>query len=75
MAAWGGVELLRDRHSLGVTAVTGPATDNAAGIRLIERETGVPAINARNDPAALSALVMENLDLPVPVHRSRDDGT
>jgi hypothetical protein len=58
VAAWGGVRLLTERHGLPTTVVTGPATDNAAGIRLIERVAGVPAANARTDPEALSAIVL-----------------
>jgi len=63
VAAWGGVELLRNRYGLAAAAVTGPATDNVAGTRLVERETGVAAINARANPAELAALVMEKLAL------------
>lgn len=61
VAAWGGTELLRNRYGLAADAVTGPATDNVAGTRLVERETGVAAINARSNPAELAALVMEKL--------------
>ena len=47
--------------------LTGPATDNVAGTVLTERETGVPGINARTNPAELAALVMAKLGLaPVP---------
>jgi hypothetical protein len=58
VAAWGGVRLLRERHELPTTVVTGPATDNSAGIRLIEGAAGVPAVNARTHPDALAELVM-----------------
>lgn len=57
-AAWGSVRLLRERHSLATTVVTGPTTDNAAGTRIIERETGVPARNARSSPAELADVVL-----------------
>jgi hypothetical protein len=57
VAAWGGVQLLHDRHGIDAAAVTGPATDNSAGIRLIERETGVRAINARTHPKELAELL------------------
>ncbi|TAM46438.1 MAG: hypothetical protein EPN53_13260 [Acidobacteria bacterium] len=63
VAAWGGVQLLRDRYGLAAAVVTGPATDNVAGTRLTERETGVPGINARTNPAELAALVMAKLGL------------
>jgi hypothetical protein len=61
VAAWGGVRLLADRHQLATTVVTGPATDNSAGTRLIRRETGVPGLNARTDPAALADAVLAEL--------------
>ncbi len=61
VAAWGGVRLLRDRFGIEPLAVTGPATDNLAGTRVIERELGLPAINARSDGARLAALVRERL--------------
>jgi hypothetical protein len=61
VAAWGAVRLLRERWNLAATAVTGPATDNVAGTRLIECETGVPAINARTEPGALAARVLAQL--------------
>lgn len=61
VAAWGGVQLLRERHGLEATAVTGPATDNAAGTRLIREHTGLEAWNARTDAAALSDCVWKRL--------------
>jgi hypothetical protein len=61
VAAWGGVQLLRERHGLVTAAVTGPATDNAAGIRLIEKQAGVPGCNARSEPAALAGIALDRL--------------
>ncbi|MGC4115572.1 MAG: hypothetical protein QM765_13405 [Myxococcales bacterium] len=61
VGAWGGVQLLRDRHHLGTTVVTGPATDNAAGSRLIERVAGVRALNARAEAQAFSEHVLSAL--------------
>lgn len=63
VAAWGGVRLLRDRHDIAVTVVTGPATDNAAGVVLVEDQTGVPARNARSDLGALTEIVLRHLSL------------
>jgi hypothetical protein len=37
--------------------VTGPATHNLVGTRLIEERLGVPAKNARTDAAGLAAVV------------------
>ncbi|MBI5488679.1 MAG: hypothetical protein HY905_15200 [Deltaproteobacteria bacterium] len=70
VASWGGVRLLRERHAIETTVVTGPATDNAAGTRLIERETGVPGINARTDPRRLGDLVLSRLGLAAPPRES-----
>jgi hypothetical protein len=70
VAAWGGVRLLAERHDLPTTVVTGPATDNAPGSRLIVRDTGVPAHNARTDPAGLAGVVLARIGLradPPPV--------
>ena len=63
VAAWGGVRLLADRHGLTSTAVTGPATDNNAGIRLVETQTGVPGHNARTDAKGLCETVLAALGL------------
>ena len=58
VAAWGGVRLLRERHALSTSVVTGPATDNAAGIRLVEQAAAVPAVNARTHAEALTEVVI-----------------
>jgi hypothetical protein len=67
VAAWGGVRLLADRYGLAASVVTGPATDNVAGTSLTEKETGVPGINARTDPAALASHVLDTLVITPPV--------
>jgi hypothetical protein len=58
VAAWGGVQVLA---GLGwtPTAITGPATDNDAGVGAIVAETGVLAINARLDPRGLASSVLD----------------
>jgi hypothetical protein len=61
VAAWGGVRLLRERHEITTTAVTGPATDNDAGTILIEKESGVPARNARSNPRGLADIVLAQI--------------
>ncbi len=63
VAAWGGVRLLAERHQLATTVVTGPATDNAAGAVLVEKQTGAPGRNARTDPRGLGELVLRRLGL------------
>jgi hypothetical protein len=66
VAAWGGVRMLRETFGIEPAAVTGPATDNIAGTRIIEEALGVPAINARTNGERLAALVREKLGLGVP---------
>jgi hypothetical protein len=63
VAAWGGVRMLRERFGVEPVAVTGPATDNVAGTRIIEEALGVPAINARIDGERLAELVRERLGI------------
>jgi hypothetical protein len=69
VAAWGGVRLLEERHGLETSVVTGPATDNDAGIGLVQRQTGVAARNARANPGALAERVLGVLGM------SGDGGT
>jgi hypothetical protein len=63
VAAWGGVRLLQEEYGIRPAAVTGPATDNAVGPELIERRTGVPALNARLQPQALAAAVLAAIEV------------
>ncbi len=61
VAAWGGVKILRESYGIEPAAVTGPATDNAVGVALIEERLGVPAVNARTAPARLAEVVLARL--------------
>jgi len=63
VAAWGGVTLLSREYGIRPAVVTGPATDNAVGTELIERLTGVPAVNARLRPQALAEAVLAALEV------------
>ena len=63
VAAWGGVKLLRERFLIEPCAVTGPATDNAVGVRIIEEQMGVRAVNAMAAGAALGDHIIESLGL------------
>jgi hypothetical protein len=63
VAAWGGLELLRHRHGLETTVVTGPATDNAAGTKLVEAQTGLRARNDRSTPNQLAKVVVDAVGL------------
>ncbi|MDQ2069586.1 hypothetical protein [Natronospira bacteriovora] len=49
----GGVHYLKARFGLAVDVITGPATDNAVGLRFIRDEVGVAAHNARRDAPGL----------------------
>jgi hypothetical protein len=56
VAAWGGILYL---ESLGVhvDCISGPATDNSAGIDYIEGQFGKRAVNGRVDPTGLADIV------------------
>jgi hypothetical protein len=59
VAAWGGVKLLRERFSVDPCVVTGPSTDNAVGVEIIQTQMGVQAFNAITAGAALGDRVIE----------------
>ncbi len=61
VGASGGVRELSEKYGIAVDVVTGPATDNRVGVRFVERELHLPAINARNDAKALGAFVLEKV--------------
>lgn len=63
VAAWGGVQILRDNYQIDPLVVTGPATDNLAGTQIIEERLDVRALNARTQSAELGDLVMESFQL------------
>lgn len=64
VAAWGGVGWLAQGGWTPI-AVTGPATDNAAGSSRITELTGVAAINARSRASELADVVLGALEGPV----------
>ncbi len=61
VAAFGGVHILREEYGIEPVAITGPATDNLAGTRIIEQRLGVPAINARTQGERLTETVLAQL--------------
>jgi hypothetical protein len=63
VAAWGGVKLMRERFDIEPCAVTGPATDNAVGVRIIQEQMGVHACNAVTAGAALGDHIIASLGL------------
>lgn len=66
VAAWGGVNLLREEFRLEPKIVTGPATDNVVGRDIIADRLGLPGLNAVTDGPALGDAVAEAIGLPVP---------
>jgi hypothetical protein len=66
VAAWGGVNLLRDRFGIEPAAVTGRATDNLVGVEMIREQLGVPAANALTHQAELGRIVMDRLSAAAP---------
>jgi hypothetical protein len=48
----GGVRHLKSEYGITADVVTGPATDNNVGVRFVEREVGMKAINARTHSKA-----------------------
>lgn len=63
VAAWGGVLYLEQQLGLHVDCVSGPATDNSAGVDYINRNFGKTAANGRNEPIRLADIV-ENSVFP-----------
>ena len=61
MAAWGGIIFLEEHLGLQVDCISGPATDNSAGVDYITRHFGKTAMNGRRDPVGLASLVEERL--------------
>lgn len=62
VAAWGGVEILKHRYGLFPHVITGPASDNVAGLKILEAQLQKRAINARSHPSELAELILEKLE-------------
>jgi hypothetical protein len=73
VAAWGGVKLLRERFLIEPCAVTGPATDNAVGVKIIEEQMGVRAVNAMAAGAMLGDHIIESLSLNAQLARAASE--
>ena len=73
VAAWGGVKLLRERFDIEPCAVTGPATDNAVGVNIIQEQMGVRAINAMSAGADLGDHLIASLGLGAQLARAASE--
>jgi hypothetical protein len=73
VAAWGGVKLLRERFDIEPCAVTGPATDNAVGVNIIQDQMGVRAVNAMAAGAELGDHIIDSLGLGVQLARAASE--
>jgi hypothetical protein len=60
VAAWGGLQFL-GQFGVNVDCVSGPATDNSAGIDYIHQRFAKPAANGRVDPVALANFVEQKV--------------
>ncbi|MEA2575987.1 MAG: hypothetical protein QOH93_3285 [Chloroflexia bacterium] len=56
VAAWGGLRYLEEM-GVSVDCVSGPATDNSAGVDYITEHFNIDAANGRNEAARLAAMV------------------
>ena len=63
VAAYGGVDILRKKYGIEPIAVTGPSTDNAVGVQIIQEQLKVPAFNALAAGAALGDSIIQSVGL------------
>ncbi|MCI5065014.1 hypothetical protein MRY87_04750 [bacterium] len=61
VGAWGGSEILQKSYGFSPDIISGPTTDNLAGIDYIEKELGIRAINARKDSEGLAQHIGERI--------------
>jgi hypothetical protein len=72
VAAWGGLLYLGEM-GVHVDCVSGPATDNSAGVDYVQERFGKPAANGRVNPVELADLVEGKLSIPAEVVRAREE--
>ncbi len=61
VGAWGGKRLLAE-SGIEIDLFSGPCTDNEVGKESLEREWGIPAINAHRQPAEVAQVVRRHLE-------------
>lgn len=59
VGAWGAIEILRNDFSIEVDVVTGPTTDNEAGLKALSSKLKIKAINARTNGTKLAEVIMK----------------
>lgn len=64
VACWGAQQLFTHHFKLGITCITGPATDNQVGRDYITRHLGLPSHNALRNAAGLVDTVRAALNVP-----------
>jgi hypothetical protein len=67
VACWGAQQLFANHFKLGITCITGPATDNQVGRDYITRQLGLRSHNALRDAAGLVEVVRATLGVPAGV--------
>jgi hypothetical protein len=72
VAAWGGLLYLGEM-GVHVDCISGPATDNSAGVDYVQERFGKPAANGRVNPVELANLVEGKLSAAVEVVRAREE--
>lgn len=63
VGAWGGVRWMEEHYGLRPTVITGPATDNEAGTKVLEAQLGIRALNARSQTEAFAQHLMTSLPI------------
>ena len=63
--AWAADQTFRHRYRAPIAAITGPVTDNLVGKQYIQNALGIPAVNARQEPDALAALIAREVKSPL----------
>ncbi len=62
VGAWGAKRILHEQFGLDIDVISGPATDNAVGVRYIEQRLKLKAINARTSGRNLGEFIACRLD-------------
>lgn len=61
VGAWGAAEYMRRELGITLTVIAGPTTDNSVGRDFVEKQLGIPAMNARTNGDGLAQTVMNAL--------------